>query len=397
MKLLIIIPYYAPAWAYGGPPKLMSEAAARLVERGHAVTVYTTDALDAAGRVRAREAVVDGVQVRYFANVSNGLAWRKIFLPRGFVPAIGRTAAQFDVIHLCDQRTVQNWFAYRAARQAGVPYILSAFGELPRAQGVRAALKWLYDVTGGYAQLRHAARAIAQTESEARAYVQFGVSRERVALVPLAVDLREFDPLPPLGTFRRAHGFPDDAPLVLFLGRIHEYKGLGVLLEAFADVARDTPRDAPQARLAIVGRDDGYLGTLQARIAALGLAGRVRFCGPAYGADRIAAYADADVFALTPSHAEETSLAALEACAAGTPVIVTQQAAIPWLDEADAGVTVRYERAQIAAALRRLLGDAALRARLGTNARRLVRERFDWPQVIAQLERVYAAAIEATR
>jgi glycosyltransferase involved in cell wall biosynthesis len=336
--------------------------------------------------------VWNGVRVRHFPNVSNRLAWQyKVFLPRGFAAAIFQTVSQFDVVHLCDQRTLQNWLAHRAALRAGVPYVLSAFGELPRATGIKRALKWLYDLTGGYAQLRCARWAIAQTASEADAYAQFGVRRERIALVPLAVDLQEFTPLPPRGTFRRAHGLPEDAPLVLFLGRIHAYKGLDMLLEAFAGVAQELP----QARLAIVGRDDGYLETLQRRITELRLGEQVTFCGPAYGAERIAAYADADLFALTPSHAEETSLAALEACAAGTPVIVTRQAPIPWLDEAEAGLTVNYDRAQIADALRRLLSDAGLRAQMAANARQLAAMRFDWPQVIAQLEAVYRDAIHA--
>jgi glycosyltransferase involved in cell wall biosynthesis len=394
MKILIVIPYFAPAWAYGGPPKLMSEAASQLVARGHSVTVYTTDALDAAARVPVRKGMLNGVSVRYFANVSNRLAWQyKVFLPRGFAAAIRQTVAQFDVVHLCDLRTMQNWLAYRTALRAGVPYVLSAFGELPRATGIKRVLKWLYDLTGGYAQLRYASQAIAQTESEAQAYTQFGVSRGRIALVPLAIDMSEFESLPPRGTFRRAHGFPADAPLILFLGRIHAYKGLDLLLDAFAATARVVP----EAQLAIVGRDDGYLTALQNHIVELNLAERVRFCGPAYGADRIAAYADADVFALTPSHAEETSLAALEACAAGTPVVVTRQAPIPWLDESEAGFTVSYEPAQVTDALRRLLTDAGLRARMGTNARRLAAARFDWPQVITQLENVYADAIGASQ
>jgi len=393
MRVLIVIPYFAPAWAYGGPPKLMSEAASRLVARGHSVTVYTTDALDASARVPVRENVLNGVSVRYFPNVSNRLAWQyKVFLPRGFAAAIRKTAAQFDVVHLCDLRTMQNWLAYRAALRAGVPFVLSAFGELPRATGVKRALKWLYDLTGGYAQLRCASRALAQTETEAQAYARFGVSHDRIALIPLAVDMREFESLPPRGTFRRAHGFPDDAPLVLFLGRIHAYKGLDLLLDAFAAIARNVP----EAQLAIVGRDDGYLATLQRRIVELSLAEQVRFCGPAYGADRLAAYTDADVFALTPSHAEETSLAAMEACASGTPVVVTRQAPIPWLDECEAGFTVDYDLAQMSDALRRLLTDAGLRARMGPNARRLAAERFDWSRVITQLESVYADAINAS-
>ena len=85
--------------------------------------------------------------------------------------------------------------------------------------------------------------------------------------------------------------------------------------------------------------------------------GRVRFVGPLYGDERFAAYADADVFCLTPPHWEETSVASLEAAASGTPVVLTEQADIPGIEAAGGGFVVRLETAAIrdaiAAALER--------------------------------------------
>ena len=46
MKILIITPYFEPAWAYGGPPKVLSDLSKYLIKKGHQVTVYTTDVLD---------------------------------------------------------------------------------------------------------------------------------------------------------------------------------------------------------------------------------------------------------------------------------------------------------------------------------------------------------------
>src|SRR5436190_1125084 len=78
------------------------------------------------------------------------------------------------------------------------------------------------------------------------------------------------------GAFRRTHGLGADDRVVLFLGRIHEYKGLDVLLRAFAQVRAEQSN----VRLVIAGRDDGYLDTARRLAAELTSTGSVVFSGP---------------------------------------------------------------------------------------------------------------------
>jgi glycosyltransferase involved in cell wall biosynthesis len=99
------------------------------------------------------------------------------------------------------------------------------------------------------------------------------------------------------------------------------------------------------------------------------------------------------VFAITPSHEEQTSLAALEACACGTPVLVTPQAPIDGLDASGGGRTVAYDVDALAAALAEF-ADAD-RAAMGRRAAALVRHRFSWPTVASALETVYSDAARA--
>ena len=72
-------------------------------------------------------------------------------------------------------------------------------------------------------------------------------------------------------------------------------------------------RRVPEAHLVAVGWDHGHLDTVRRLAQSLDVANAVTFSGPVFGTDRLAAYLDADVFAITPSIFEETSLAALEA------------------------------------------------------------------------------------
>ena len=163
---------------------------------------------------------------------------------------------------------------------------------------------------------------------------------------------------------------------------MNRLKGLDILIDAVEPLLDDG------TSLAIVGRDDGQLDELCARFAPLFAAGRVRFVGPLYGAERFEAYADADVFCLTPTHWEETSVASLEAAACGTAVVLTEQAEIPGSRGAGGGFVVPLDRDAIRSRGRSRAGrrsDGRSRAR--STCSRIIRASV----VVAQLERYLLA------
>src|SRR5262249_26342901 len=157
---------------YGGPPKLASDLARQLARRGHAVTVCTTDALDAR-RVSPLEETLQGVRVVRFRNVSNWLAYRlKVFLPVGLRRGRVRPLAGVVVAHLFETRTLLNaWAAGEATRQH-VPFVLSALGSLPRGSGWRGLLKGRYDRKYLRALLGKAGALLAQNDHERRLYAE---------------------------------------------------------------------------------------------------------------------------------------------------------------------------------------------------------------------------------
>ena len=84
MRILHIIPYFYPAWAYGGTCRAAWELARALVRKKQQVVVYTTDAQDAHSRAAPSFELVDGVEIHRIRNLSNHLAWGRAFLPLGF-------------------------------------------------------------------------------------------------------------------------------------------------------------------------------------------------------------------------------------------------------------------------------------------------------------------------
>ena len=375
MKILQVTPYFAPAWAYGGPPRVMFDYAAGLVARGHDVDVFTTDVLDEDTRATPRRETIDGVDVRRFANVSNELAWRtKKYLPRRLLGSLLRASSQYDVLHVTDTRTYVAAAAHLASRARRRPLVVSAFGSMPRSQGFRGAFKDAYDLALVRPMLRRSPLLLAQTRHEAVLYEELGGRADAIRLLPLPLP-RVTAPAAP-GSFRSRIGLGAGDPLLLFLGRINHLKGVDVLIESVQPLL-----DAG-ATLALVGRDDGQLDELQARFAAGFASGRIRFVGPLYGSDRFEAYADADVFCLTPTHWEETSVASLEAAACGTPVVVTEQAELPGLQRNTGGYVVPLEREAIRAGVAAALADPGL----GERARRHVVAQHACETVVAQLE-----------
>ncbi|MFT3928205.1 MAG: glycosyltransferase [Myxococcales bacterium] len=389
MKVLLGVVYYEPAWAYGGPPRMVFDLARELVRRGHEVTVCTTDALDDGKRVPKLEEVSHGVRIVRFPNLSNRVAFHlKIFLPIGMRYWLDEHVREFDVVHLFDARTMLNAWASQAAFRHGVPFFVSVWGSLPRGEGWRAAIKAYYDRHYADVQIGKASRLLAQNAHEAALYLDYGGRKDQVAIWPLGVDPAEFRVLPARGELRSKLGIPPDAPVVLFVGRISELKGLEPLLRAFAQAKRRVPA----ARLVVVGRDDGYLQSMLSLARELGIESSLHFVGPLYGSDVLPAYIDADLFAITPTHFEETSLASLTAAAVGRPMLINDRCGVPWLDEYDAGRCVPHGVDAIASALSELLADAQRLQRMGENAKRMSDERFLLPRVVDQVERLYEGA-----
>ena len=289
----------------------------------------------------------------------------------------------FDIIHLHDIRCFQSIICHHYAKKYHIPYILQAHGSVATffQKGV---LKRIFDKIWGRRILRDASRVIALTKREAEQYKSMGVSEDKIEIVPNGIELSEFENLPKRGEFRKRYGLNDNHKIILYLGRIHKIKGLDFLSKAFAALSKDFS----DARLVIVGPDDGYLPTLKGIIKELNIEEKLLLTGPLYGEAKLEAYIDADIYVL-PSIYETFPVAVLEACACGTPIIVTDRCGIADIIRDNAGWVVEYDKDQLQGALFKILSDEESRVRFGERGKRLVRKQFTWDKVIKVLERIY--------
>jgi glycosyltransferase involved in cell wall biosynthesis len=310
---------------------------------------------------------------------------------------LARNIGEFDVVHVHGlYRFATTYAAYQARRQ-GVPYVITPHGALDpylyaRSSSGKLGFKRLYERWFDLPNL-HAADAIHYTAEEERERTAFLNLRAPSFVVPNGLDWDRYRALPARGALRARWGL-GEAPLALFLGRLHFKKGLDLLIPAF-DALRQR---VPGVQLVIAGpENDDYGQQVRGWVRERGLEDTVHFVGPLEGTDVLQAYVDADVFAL-PSYTENFGMTVAEAMACALPVVISDQVNIhAEVSGAGAGLVTACDAGEVTAALELLLRDAERRRAMGAAGRRLVQERFTWPAIVEQLTAEYQKVIDRHR
>jgi glycosyltransferase involved in cell wall biosynthesis len=182
---------------------------------------------------------------------------------------------------------------------------------------------------------------------------------------------------------RRSLGFGDDDPVLVVIGRLEPQKGHRVLLEALPPIRREFPG----VRVVFVG-EGGLRTELEQHVAGSGLADVVRFVGQQSNVVDWLALADVTVL---PSFYEGLPLAAIEALAAGRPMVATAVDGTPEVVvDGATGLTVPPgDPTQLARAICRLLGDPSLGEKLALAGRDWVLERFAEDRQVGRTEALY--------
>lgn len=377
MKILHVIPYFYPAWAYGGPPRAVYEIAKRQVGLGHDVTVLTTNALEQNEVLSTGEVKIEGIKVIRLRNISNFLMWNLHF-PTPFMLNDKVGIKNYDVIHLHETRTLLNYLVVRLIKDK-TRVIFSPWGTIASNNSL-TLIKKVFDLIF----LKKIKNTIAITlgqnnhEMELLRLTKIGQSNK---LLPLGIDISFFKNPPKKTKSRSELNFNEKDFIFVFLGRYSAAKGLELLVRSFHQL---THRE-DKVKLLLVGRNDGYENTLKSLIKTLGLKEKVIIKGPFYGKDRLKIYTAADCFVFTPIIFEETSTACLEALACQTPVITTKKAEIPFLDQTDGVFQINDNINEVVKAMNMAIKN---HNKIKVNHQK-VRDNFDWDNIVKKLQEYY--------
>jgi glycosyltransferase involved in cell wall biosynthesis len=230
---------------------------------------------------------------------------------------------------------------------------------------------------------RFASKVVANSSAAQAMLRSEGLAPTSIAVIPNGVHVDSFPP-------RRAERPRGGPPTVITVANLRPEKNHETLIAAAAVLA---PR-FPGLRLRIVGTGPRR-EALQALVASRGLHHHVEFLG--HREDVPALLADADVFVL-PSRSEAFPNSAIEAMAAGLPVVATAVGGLRELiDDGRTGLLVPRpdDAGALAGAVERVLADDALAARLGAAARAEARERYSFDRMVGAFEDLYVTALPA--
>ena len=331
-----------------------------------------------------------GVVVHRLGLAGPGDLWRMVRILGG---------ARLVHIHLAHPVGKYQWVAALAARITG-RRIIATHHLAPDIRGLalgeRSRELWFSAVR---LMLRVINRHIAVSEYAKRILTSiYDVNPRRVSVIYVGTDPRRFAPVT---AAERSHlrdelfagvtpRFSPDASLVCSVARLSPQKGLQDLVEA----ARQLKDDLPSARYVLIG-DGEWSSKLRADIIQSGLDGIVRLAGNLPPSEVARWLQATDAFVL-PSHFEGGPATALmEAMAAGCAVVGTRVSGSEELIPGpDFGVLVEARQPEgLAAAIRRLLQDPALRARLGRQGRERVVSGFDIRNCHTQTLQLYRSML----
>lgn len=387
MNILHVVPSFAPCFSHGGVVNASYQIAKKQVEAGHNVSVYTTDNCSERLKFENNYNVdVDGIKVFYFKNVSNGIKNKlTIDTPVSLISYLKKTIDKFDIIHIHEHRHSLAIATHRYAQKNNIPYVLQAHGSvLPFFQ--KEKLKEIFDKFWGFDILHDASRVFALTEVEKEQYLKMGVREDKIEIVPLGINLDEYQTLPSKGKFKSKYNLNDTDKLILFLGRIHKIKGLDLLIKSFNRVSNDN------VKLAIVGGDYGFRENLDKLIGEYGLTDKVIFPGVLTGDAKIEALVDCDMFVM-PSRYESFTTSGLEAMACGKPLVLTENNHIQTWVKDNVGLVCEFNEKDLSECIKTLLKNETLCETFGKNGRELIENKYDWNKVSKQIECIYEKII----
>jgi D-inositol-3-phosphate glycosyltransferase len=369
----------------GGQNVHVAELSAALVRAGNSVQVYTRR-----DDARAREHVTmpSGVVVTHVeAGPPRALAKDDLW---PYMNAFGeRLSAAFasdppGLVHA--HFWMSGCASLAAAKPLGIPVVQTfhALGSEKRRMQGEADTSPSERIAHEARIMREADRIIATSSAEIFELCRLGADPRRLKIVPCGVDVAFFD-VP-----RRTFDVPRTRPFrIVTLSRLVERKGVADVISAL--------RDVPEAELVVAGgpapaelASDAEAQRLSQHALECGVADRVTFVGRLLRAEISSLFRTADAVVCAAWY-EPFGIVPLEAMATGVPVIATAVGGHndTVIDRFTGLHVAAREPRALAAALRELANDPALRARLGAAGKARAQQRFTWDRVAAETLKVY--------
>jgi glycosyltransferase involved in cell wall biosynthesis len=401
---IIHVPRRFVASDWGGTETTVLEFARGQRDLGHSAKVFCPAALT--DETQGQMGGVDVQRFPYFYPFLglDAAARRRMDLTGGNLFSFSLLRAllnepEMDVLHLHTMKRLGGT-GRLAARRRGIPYVVSVHGglmDVPADEQARLqeptkgtlewgrALGWMV----GSRKVVEDADAVLCVSPEEQRRIQRALPDQRVEFLPNGVDVRRWT-----GgdgeAFRSRHGIPQDAHVLLCVGRIDPQKNQRMLV----DLLPSLMSRIPGVHLVLVGHvtDDAYHADLVAQANATGVSRHLTVLpGLAPDSGELAdAFRSADQFVM-PSKHEPFGIVALEAWAACLPVVASRRGGLPaFIQDGRTGLLADPDEPKtFLRAICDLAGRRGLRGKLGINGRAEAERHYTWDRINERLLKIY--------
>ena len=390
MKILHVIPYMHPS--AGGPPVVVEELVRQTSKLGHSSEIISTVAYcngDQEGVLKRLNELTPTALLPEIGSV--------VPVSGSIRRQVGNSVQAADVVHVHTLWSGLNTVARRACMRHGRPYVMMPHGMIdPYSLSVKSWRKLVYLNAIERRNLIGAKRIIYTSEEEVRlAEEQFSwLPEAAVMLLGGDAPLERADVLAKtfIDRFPRARGRRQ----LLFLGRLHEKKGIDRII----DVLPLLVRAHPEVLLTIAGGGTpAFEERLKETVRVRGLDESVMFTGRLAGAEKWGAYASAEMF-LLPSRQENFAIAVAEAMHMGRPVIISDKVNI-WtlVARANAGLVLHDEEriaAELGDSMADLLRDSGRSRMMGQLAQAYARDNLTWAGAAKRILACYQEVVSGS-
>ncbi len=267
----------------------------------------------------------------------------------------------------------------------------------------RDEVEGAYRLDGEQRCMNLADRIIVSTPAEIQQMeTYYELDQKKIVEIPPGVDLSHFYPIPK-DEAKAAIGIPQDAEMLLFVGRIEPLKGIDTLLHALALMREECHLDKCSYHLAIIGGDaqdnigsgGSEMNRLKELCQSLGLNDMVVFLGKRDQSTLPYYYSAAEVLVM-PSYYESFGMVALESMACGTPVVASHTGGLAYLvRNGENGFTVSGGNVkELAKRLTQLIINHELRRKIGQQAAEFARA-YSWELISEKMMMLYDDVINS--
>ena len=300
---------------------------------------------------------------------------------------------KYDLIH------IRNWYDhlsivfYKAAQKYRIPFVFTSHGTLdPVARNkYNKRIKKIIDLIYTKKMLKECGAIQASTDSEITEFKKMGAEQQKIFRINMSVPVKDFQ-------IKKRNDIVDRLKLkkssyLLFLGRIHEKKGLELLLESFSNVSNKFK----DLSLVIAGEgSESYERKIKQMVQDLGLEQSVKFSGMVMGDEKLQLLESAKIFVLT-TYSDVHPMAVVEALAMGVPVLITKHADFHEIEEYNAGKIVDVDIESITDALEEMLENTNKLKLYSENGKNLFLEKFEFKEETKKNELMYNYAIKSVK